>query len=149
MWEGGPSREDTQAEHDQDNDNDDEDDGDEEGEQQPDDDDGFGDDFDDFAEGEEDGDFGNFDAADEATPQAVQEESLPTPQAPVSDALAGLVSSLYEIRRIPWQFRHPEYLPLTICSPTATTRPQRPLPRRIRRRPRTLPLRHLPHTSRH
>lgn len=56
------------------------------------DDDDFGDDFDDFAEGEEaDDDFGDFDEAD-ATPMAPEPQPAVQPHQP--DILAGLVSSV-------------------------------------------------------
>ena len=58
-----------------------------------DDDDDFGDDFDEFAEGGGDDDFGDF---DEATPTPAAPESEPQPTAPSISVLAGLVSSLME-----------------------------------------------------
>lgn len=54
-------------------------------------DDGFGDDFDDFAEGQHDDDFGDFDEADE-TPMAPEPQPTSQP-AQQPDLLAGLVSS--------------------------------------------------------
>ena len=55
-------------------------------------DDDFGDDFDEFAEGGGDDDFGDFDEAEEAASHA-PEEPQPVTQPAAPDVLAGLVSS--------------------------------------------------------
>lgn len=82
-----------------------------------DDDDDFGDDFDEFAEGEGDDDFGDF---DEATPTSAPAlESQPAP--PSASILAGLVSSLMNL------LPHPQASSITMGKLTtlsASFRPQ-------------------------